>query len=30
VHNRGPAEEFPVDPQRVDSLVDLFRSERSD
>ena len=28
VREAGPAEEFPVDPQRVDSLVELFRNER--
>jgi anti-sigma factor RsiW len=27
VHNAGPAEQFPVDPERVDALVELFRSE---
>ena len=27
VHDTGPPEEFAVDPQRVDALVDLFRSE---
>lgn len=27
VRETGPAEEFPVDPERVDSLVDLFRAE---
>ena len=27
VHEAGPAEEFAVDPERVDSLVELFRSE---
>ena len=30
VREAGPAEEYPVDPQRVDSLVDLFRSEQRD
>jgi anti-sigma factor RsiW len=30
VHESGAPEEFPVDPQRVDSLVDLFRRERDD
>jgi anti-sigma factor RsiW len=30
VHESGAPEEFAVDPQRVDSLVDLFRSERGD
>ena len=28
VHEAGPAEEFPVDPERIDSLADLFRAER--
>ena len=28
VREAGPAEEFRVDPQRVDSLVELFRNER--
>jgi hypothetical protein len=28
VHEAGPLEEFPVDRERVDALVDLFRSER--
>lgn len=28
VHDAGPLEEFPVDPTRLDALVDLFRSER--
>ena len=27
VRESGPSEEFPVDPDRVDSLVDLFRRE---
>jgi anti-sigma factor RsiW len=27
VRETGPAEEFLVDPERVDSLVDLFRAE---
>lgn len=27
VHEAGPAEEFAIDPERVDSLVELFRSE---
>jgi anti-sigma factor RsiW len=27
VHEAGAAEEFAVDPERLDSLVDLFRSE---
>ena len=27
VHEAGPVEEFAVDPERVDSLVELFRSE---
>ena len=27
VRETGPSEEFPVDPDRVDSLVDLFRRE---
>jgi anti-sigma factor RsiW len=27
VRGVGPAEEFPVDPGRVDSLVDVFRRE---
>jgi anti-sigma factor RsiW len=30
VHESGPSEEFPVDPDRVDSLVDLFRREGTD
>ena len=30
VHDTGPVEQFPVDPQRVDGLVELFRSERSE
>jgi anti-sigma factor RsiW len=30
VHETGPPEEIRVDPQRVDSLVELFRSQRSD
>ena len=30
VHEVGPAEEFAVDPERVDSLADLFRAERGD
>lgn len=25
VHETGPPEEIPVDPERIDSLVDLFR-----
>jgi anti-sigma factor RsiW len=29
VHETGPPEEIPVDPQRVDSLVELFRSQSS-
>jgi anti-sigma factor RsiW len=29
VRETGPAEEFAVDPERLDSLVDLFRGERS-
>ena len=28
VREAGPSEEFPVDPHRVDSLAQLFRSER--
>jgi anti-sigma factor RsiW len=28
VREAGPLEEFPVDRQRVDALVDLFRAER--
>jgi hypothetical protein len=27
VHESGAPEEFAVDPKRVDSLVDLFRTE---
>lgn len=27
VHEAGPAEEIAIDPERVDSLVELFRSE---
>ena len=27
VRETGPPEEFPVDPERVDSLIDLFRPE---
>ena len=30
VHEAGPLEEFPVDRERVDALVDLFRSERAE
>ena len=30
VHESGAPQEFVVDPNRVDSLVDLFRSEQSD
>jgi anti-sigma factor RsiW len=30
VHEAGPLEEFPVDRQRVDALVDLFRTERAE
>jgi anti-sigma factor RsiW len=30
VRASGPAEEFPVNRQRMDSLVDLFRSEQQD
>jgi anti-sigma factor RsiW len=30
VRETGPSEEFPVDPERVDSLVDLFRRESTD
>ena len=29
VRGNAPVEEFPVDPERVDSLVDLFRRESS-
>lgn len=28
VRETGPSEKFPVDPERLDSLADLFRSER--
>ena len=28
VRETGPSEEFPVDPERLDSLSDLFRSEQ--
>jgi anti-sigma factor RsiW len=28
VHDAGPPQEFAVDPQRVDSLIALFRTER--
>jgi anti-sigma factor RsiW len=30
VQDAGPEHEFPVDPERVESLVDLFRAERGD
>ena len=30
VRKSGPPEEFPVDPQRVETLAELFRSERPD
>ena len=30
VRETGSAEEFPVDPQRVEALAELFRSEHSD
>jgi anti-sigma factor RsiW len=30
VHETGRAEAFPVDPQRVEMLAELFRSEHSD
>jgi anti-sigma factor RsiW len=29
VRKTGPTEEFPVDPQRVEALAELFRSEHS-
>jgi hypothetical protein len=29
VHEAGPSEEFRVDPERLDSLAELFRSESS-
>jgi anti-sigma factor RsiW len=30
VHTAGPPEEYAVDPERVDSLIELFRSEQPD
>jgi anti-sigma factor RsiW len=30
VRTTGPTEEFPLDPQRVEALADLFRSQRPD
>lgn len=30
VHEAGPEQEFAVDPERLESLVDLFRAERND
>lgn len=30
VQGSGPGEEFPVDPQRVDSLAELFRPQPRD
>lgn len=30
VRKNGPAEEFSVDPQRVEALAELFRSEHPD
>lgn len=30
VHEAGTPEQFRVDPQRVDALVDLFRSQHGD
>ena len=29
VHKTGPSEEFNVDPQRLDSLAEVFRTERA-
>ncbi|HXO07613.1 MAG TPA: zf-HC2 domain-containing protein [Solirubrobacteraceae bacterium] len=28
VHDAGPPQEFAVDPRRLESLIELFRSER--
>ena len=30
VQDAGPQQEFAVDPERVEALVDLFRAERGD
>ena len=30
IQDAGPKQEFAVDPERVESLVDLFRAERGD
>jgi anti-sigma factor RsiW len=30
VHEARPIEQFPVDRKRIDALVDVFRSERSE
>jgi len=30
VHQSGTPEQFPVDPERVDTLADLFRTEHGD